>query len=107
MLDDDIGTKYTTTHRCFGSPCPDNSENVQLSQPDYFKGSPPYDVVEGTYKIGDMQDHRYQNVRAWTADEWPHGESSKKEDITKFVIDRFVPEEGRILSDEEVKDTAD
>ena len=21
LSDDDIGTKYTTTHRCFGSPC--------------------------------------------------------------------------------------
>ena len=55
MLDDDIGTKYTTTHRCFGSPCPDDKENLQLDQKDdYFKGTPPFDVVEGTYKIGDL-----------------------------------------------------
>ena len=80
----------------------------QLDQnDDYFKGTPPYDVVEGTYKIGDLQGHRYQNERAWTANEWPYGESNKKEDVTKYVIDRFVPEEGRIKSDEEVENQAD
>ena len=46
-------------------------------------------------------------MRAWTAHEWPFGESNKKEDAIKYVIDRFVPEEGRIKSDEEVETQAD
>lgn len=34
IMDSDwTGTKYVTTHRCFGEPCPKDKEQVQLDQP--------------------------------------------------------------------------
>ena len=34
IMDSDwTGTKYVTTHRCFGEPCPDDKAHLQLAQP--------------------------------------------------------------------------
>jgi len=65
-----------------------------LKDDDYFQQiGGPFEVKEGSFKIGDLQSHRYyENGRAWNEGEWPHAESSKLEDINKFVMDRYVPE---------------
>jgi hypothetical protein len=77
---------------------------------EYFKGNqPPTDIKEGTFKIGDLQSNRYGDWRTWRPDEddWPQADKSKLEDVTKFVLDRYVPEQGRILTKEELEDKED
>ena len=34
IIPDDVGDKYTTTHKCFGSPCPKDEAFVQTEAPD-------------------------------------------------------------------------
>jgi len=50
MIDDWPGTRFTTTHACFGKPCEKSLVQDQLDKGDY---------TIGTYKIGDVQEHKY------------------------------------------------
>ena len=59
MLDDDIGTKYTTTHRCFGSPCKDDEDkqNVQLSATPWKSGLEVDSEIDERLRKLKMQNH--------------------------------------------------
>jgi len=43
----------------------------------------------GTYHIGDLQEHKYTNLKAWVPDSLPHKDTVDKEEIHKFVYDRY------------------
>jgi hypothetical protein len=75
MLDDWPGTRYTTTHACFGKPC--EKDLVELSDNSGWK--------EGTFKMGDMQEHKYSNPNAWKAGALPHAKTEAIENIHQIV----------------------
>jgi hypothetical protein len=43
----------------------------------------------GTYNIGDLQEHKYNNPKAWGEGMIPHKDTVDKEEIHKFVYDRY------------------
>ena len=97
LVNDWTGHKYVTTHRCFGRPC----EQDQLQLED--DKNPPKEWKEGTYKIGDLQEHKYRTQRAWAEGEMPHEEHQDKENVHKLIYERFDPEHGRFKNEWEIK----
>jgi len=70
MINDWSGHKYVTTHRCFGHPCKKDKAFLQLE--DEQPTHPKIEVKEGTYKVGDLQEHRYPYQAAWKEGGIPH-----------------------------------
>lgn len=93
MLDDWTGHRYVTSHRCFGSECKSDLKKagllVQTNDDERVEdfGGIKFDV--GTYHVGDLQEHKYTNPKAWVADSLPHKDTVDKEEIHKFVYDRY------------------
>jgi len=83
MVNDWTGHKYVTTHKCFGHPCKKDEGLVQLNSSPDFKS--------GTYHVGDMQEHRYSNPASWMEGGYPFEAAEDKENIHKFVYERFDP----------------
>jgi len=70
MLNDWPGDRFTSTHRCFGEPCKQTAL-MQATTPDGPSPSAPASGVK-SFRIGDMQEHRYPTTRAWKQNAWPH-----------------------------------
>jgi hypothetical protein len=94
MIVDWPGERFTTTHRCFGGPC----KNNQLMQ----KSAPAPGSGVTSFRIGDMQEHRYPYARAWKANAWSHDESAHLENIGSLVRNHWDPVNKRIKSHWEV-----
>jgi len=90
MINDWPGTRFVTTHRCFGGPCKDDAK-LQLVE------EPPK-VTEKTFKVGDLQEHRYPYARAWQAGGWTHDESRHIEDVHDLIHKHFDPFTGSFKS---------
>ena len=96
--EDWTGTKYATTHRCFGKPC---ETFVQIQQPDDSESSESEDEDdslqvqtnrEWKFNLGDVQEHKYANQKAWTEGELPHELTAPIDDVHKLVFDHFDPD---------------
>lgn len=60
------------------------------------------DVVLGTFKLGDMQEHRYAGQNNWVKGAVPHEVHWREENPGIYVNERFDPEKKRFLSDWEL-----
>lgn len=93
---DEEGTKYATTHRCFGKPCnepkndkytvrPKESSLVELEQP------------RGRYEA--ERDKEADYPADWTTNPYP---VEKDEDLRKFVH-QYIGQNGRLKTENEVE----
>mmetsp|Transcript_42010 Transcript_42010/g.64337 ORF Transcript_42010/g.64337 Transcript_42010/m.64337 type:complete len:136 (+) Transcript_42010:862-1269(+) len=89
VVDDWTGHKYTTTHRCFGHACKEDKGFLQLQ--DEQPTHPKIDVKEGSYNVGDLQEHRYPYQVAWKEGGFPHEVAKDIENVHKMIYDRFDP----------------
>ena len=83
MIDDWPGTRFTTTHACFGRPCEKDLLAVD-------------DIKTGTFRVGDMQEHKYKNQRAWKPNAMPHSETEPIENVHKIVSRYWDPSTNRL-----------
>jgi len=54
--------------------------------------------TERTFKIGDMQEHRYPYAKAWKANGWSHDDTKHIEDIHGLIFNHYEPTTGRFKS---------
>lgn len=108
MLDDWTGHRYVTSHRCYGHECKSdlkkNGMLMQINNQDDERveelGGIKFDV--GTYKIGDLQEHKYTNPKAWVEGSLPHKDTVDKEEIHKFVYDRYDMGASKLKTPEDI-----
>lgn len=124
MLEDDTGDRFVTTHRCFGKPCPGDpplpslvqktkvvsdkktekkSKEGKKTSKNLIKKAKTGKSKEKkeepqVFKMGDIQEHRYSNRKAWRKDEWPSWETNDIENIYRLVNDHYDPKEKRFRS---------
>jgi len=56
----------------------------------------------GTFHVGDMQEHRYSNLNSWVNGAVPFDSTSVKENVHRFVNDRFDAKGRRFKNELEV-----
>ena len=91
IIDDWPGTRFTTTHACFGRPC--EKDLVGLEGIKYG----------ATFRIGDMQEHKYRNPRAWQPGALPHDETDSIENVQKVISRHWDPETNRLRHPAEIE----
>jgi hypothetical protein len=99
VVNDWTGSKYTTTHRCFGHPCEGDPLPTSLIQID---SDSPKQFKSGTFNLGDLQEHRYSNPHNWIDGKVPHEVHEDKENVNRIITARFDSEEGRFKTPTEV-----
>lgn len=92
MIDDWTGTRFTTSHRCFGGPCPEALVQLDSEGPAEAK----------VFKVGDLQEHRYSNPKAWKQGAWPAKETEAIENVGRLVDSHYDTTQGRFKSHWEV-----
>jgi hypothetical protein len=60
------------------------------------------DIALGTFKLGDLQEHRYNNPMNWIKDAVPHGTYWRQEHPGMIVGDRFDMGKNKFLNDFEL-----
>ena len=107
MIDDWTGHRYVTSHRCFGSECKsDLKKNGMLLQTRDDERVEDLNGVKfdvGTYKIGDLQEHKYHDLKAWGEGTLPHKDTVDKEEIHKYVFDRYDMGASKLKTKEDVE----
>jgi hypothetical protein len=77
-------------------------ERVQVIEPVIGRSQTTFyaqaDPEPKSYRIGDMQEHRYSNQKAWAPGAWPHDRTVHLENIHEIVANHFDPETGRFKS---------
>lgn len=48
----------------------------------------------GTYKLGDLQEHKYTNQKAWIPGALSHADTDTIENVHTIVYDHFDPDKG-------------
>jgi hypothetical protein len=84
---------------------PENSnlppERVQVIEPVIGKSQTTFYSQQEppkTFKIGDMQEHRYTNQKAWAPGAWPSLQTEHLENIHEIVANHYDPESRRFKS---------
>ena len=60
------------------------------------------DIVLGTFKLGDLQEHRYSNPMVWEKGAVPHEVYARQENPGMIVNDRYDITKNNFLNDFEL-----
>lgn len=75
MIEDWVGERFATTHRCFGERCKEDKVYLQLDTEKKHQHKGEGDNGVKAFRVGDLQEHRYATTRAWKKDAWPASET--------------------------------
>lgn len=84
-----------------------HQKHYALAQPSLAETEERKKWESGSFKLGDVQEHRYKNFHNFVPGKVPYHVHEDKESAAKIVDRRFDHDEGRFKSELEVQDAAE